>query len=430
MPDHLTAEQAAALLRPTDAIGVGLGAGQPPALLQALGGRDDWVELRVLGALLTVGSDLYAKPGVRVVSGFFGPIERYLRDSGAQVDFIPADFRRFGPLLAEQKPRVMSAAVSPPDADGWCSLSLHAGGTVAELHAAGADADRLLIAEASPNFPRTFGMPPHHRHALHLDEIDVLIESDARPVALPADETDDADRAIAEHAHAFIDPEATLQTGIGSVPQAIAEQLATDAGGSYGVHSEMFTDGLMHLHRAGKIANHKGINDGLSVTTFALGSQELYDWLHENAEVAFLPVEQVNDTFVIAQNRKVVTINGAIAIDVHGQVVADTIDGRQYSGIGGAEDFVAGPAYAPDGRALLCMHATASRGGELRSRILPQLPAGSVVTTPRHQVDVVVTEFGAAQLEGLTVPERGAALAEVAHPDFRDALRAAATAVR
>lgn len=428
MPQSLDPQQAAALIRPDDKLGVGLGAGQPPALLQALGARDDWTDLQILGALLTVGSDVYTKPGVTIVSGFLGPVERYLRGAGARVEFIPADFRRFGPLLAQENPRVMSAAVAPPDADGWCSLSLHAGGTVAELHAAGADPDRLLIAEASPNFPRTAGMPPHHRHALHLDEIDVLIETDSRPVALPAAEPEEADRAIARNARPFIDREATLQTGIGSVPQAIAEQLADDPGGAYGIHSEMFNDGLMHLHKAGKVVNHKGINDGISVTTFALGSQELYDWLHENDEVAFLPVEQVNDTFLIAQNRKIVTINGAIAVDIHGQVVADTIDGEQFSGIGGAEDFVAGPAYAPDGRSLLCMHATATRDGVLRSRILPELPAGSVVTTPRHQIDVVVTEYGAVELEGLTVRERGLALADIAHPDFRDALHKAAQA--
>lgn len=421
-------QQAAALVRPDDKIGVGLGAGQPAAFLQALGGRDDWTDLQILGALLTVGSEVYTKPGVRIVSGFLGPVERYLRTAGAKVEFIPADFRRFGPLLTQENPRIMATAAAPPDADGQCSLSLHAGGTVAELHAAGADRDRLLIVEVSPHFPRTFGDPPHHHHALHLDEIDVLIESDAKPIPLPDAEPREADRAIAQHALKFVDRESTLQTGIGSVPSAIATLLATEEGGAYGVHSEMFTDGLMALHKAGKVKNHKGIYNGKSVTTFSLGSAELYQWLHENNDVIFLPVEQVNDPFVIAQNRKIVTINGAIAVDIHGQVVADTIDGEQFSGIGGAEDFIAGPAYGIDGRSLVCMHATATRNDELRSRILPELPAGAVVTTPRHQIDVVITEFGSAELEGLTVRERGLALAAIAHPDFREGLVAAAEA--
>jgi acyl-CoA hydrolase len=430
MAKSMDAQQAAALIKPDDKVSVGLGAGQPAALLQAMGQRDDWQDLQILGALLTVGSDVYAKPGVRIVSGFLGPVERWLKTTDAVVDFIPADFRRFGPLLAKEQPRVMTTMVAPPDDQGWCSLSLHAGGTVAELHAAADDPDRLVIAEASPNYPRTYGLPPHHRHALHMDEIDVLIESESTPIPLPASELSDEDHAIAKHALQFIEPESTLQTGIGSVPSAIAELLAQEDGGAYGVHSEMFTDGLMALHKAGKVANHKGIHNRVSITTFALGSQDLYAWLHENHEVAFLPVEQVNDTYVIAQNHKMVTINGAIAIDIHGQVVADTIDGDQFSGIGGAEDFVAGPAYGLDGRSLLCTHATATRDGQLRSRIVPRLPEGAVITTPRHQIDVVVTEYGAVELEGLTVRERGEALAQVAHPDFRDELLAAAREIR
>lgn len=426
MPRELNAEQAAALVRPDDKFAVGLGPAQPPALLRALGERDDWTDLRVFGALLTVFSDLFKRPGVRLMTGFLGPLERWLRDEGADIRFVPADFRRFGPLLAGECPRVMAVATAPPDAEGWCSLSLHAGGTFDELRAAGADPERLLIVESSPRFPRTFGLEPGYRHALHLNEIDVLVQSDGEPFAVPVAQPDAADRAIAAFADHFIPNGATLQTGIGSVPLAIAEHLAVREGGGYGIHTEMFNDGLMHLHKAGKVSNLKGLYDGVSVCTFALGSRELYDWLHENGEVAFLPVERVNDPHLIAQNRKIVTINGALVVDIHGQVVADTRDGRQFSGIGGAEDFVSGPAYAVDGHSLLCMHATAGENDALVNRVVGQLPAGAVITTPRHQIDVVITEFGAAELEGLTVRERGHALAEIAHPDFRDDLREAA----
>lgn len=428
MARELNAEQAGALLRHDDKIGVGLGPAQPPALLRALGERDDWTDLRLYGALLTVFSDLYKRPGVRLMTGFLGPLERWLRDEGADIRFIPADFRRFAPLLAIEKPRVMAVAAAPPDADGWCSLSLHAGGTFDALQAAGADPDRLLIVECSARFPRTFGLEPGYRHALHVDEIDALVRSDGEPFAVPVAEPDAADRAIAAFADEFIADGATLQTGIGSVPLAIAEHLADREGGDYGIHTEMFNDGLMHLHKAGKVTNVKGLHDGLSVCTFALGSRELYDWLHENEEVSFLPVDRVNDPHLIAQNRKIVTINGALSVDIHGQVVADTRDGRQFSGIGGAEDFVSGPAYAENGRSLLCMHSTAGGEDAPVNRIVPQHPAGAVVTTPRHQIDVVVTEYGAAELEGLTVRERGHALAEIAHPEFRDELRDAADA--
>ena len=155
MTQHLSAADAAALVHPADSLGLPLGPGQPPAFLAALGAREDWTDLRVSGALLLVMTELFTRPGVHYLSGFFGPFERYLRDSGANISFAPADFRRFAPLLERAAPRVMTTAAAPPDADGWCSLSLHGGGTVAELRRAGADPDRLLVVEVSEKYPRT-----------------------------------------------------------------------------------------------------------------------------------------------------------------------------------------------------------------------------------------------------------------------------------
>ena len=347
MAERLTAEQAAERVEATDAIGMPLGPGQPPALLAALGERSDWENLRVYGALLSVGTELFNHPDVHYLSGFYGPIERLLRDSGANISFAPADFRRFAPLLHEQAARVMISAASTPDASGYCSLSLHAGASVTELHRAGANPDRLLVVEASPNYPRTRGLMPDHPHRLHVDEIDLLVESEASPLPLADPEPSDVDRAIAANAAAYVSEGATLQTGIGAVPSTIAAILAEGEGGDYGVHSEMFTTGLMRLHEAGKVSNDKGQFDGVSVCTFAAGSERLYEWLDGNEEVAFLPVEIVNSPAYIRGNRRMVTINAAIAVDVHGQVVADTIGGRQYSGIGGHEDFVTGPGARP-----------------------------------------------------------------------------------
>ena len=425
-PVELSAEDAAARVGARDTLGIPLGPGQPPALLQALGKRDDWQDLRVYGALLAVGTELFGRPGVHYLSGFYGPIERMLRDAGANIGFAPADFRRFAPLLAEQAPHVMATVAAPPDDGGLCSLSLNAGGTAAELRRAGNDSDRLLVVEVSEHFPRTSGLPPDHAHALHLDEIDVLVRSDSAPLALEDPPPSEADRAIAEHARSFIPDGATLQTGIGSIPSTIAALLAEGDGGGYGIHSEMFTTGLMRLHEAGKVDNRKGQFDGVSVTTFAFGSESLYRWLDGNEDVAFLPVEIVNDPDVIGRNEKAVTVNGALAIDIHGQVVADTIGGVQFSGVGGHEDFVSGPGLSLEARSLLCIPSTVKVGGELRSRIAPWFDAGTVVTTPRHQVDVVITEYGAAELQGKTVHQRGEALAAIAHPDFRDGLIEAA----
>ena len=186
----------------------------------------------------------------------------------------------------------------------------------------------------------------------------------------------------------------------------------------------MFTSGLMRLHQAGKVTNDaKGVFDGVSVTTFALGTAELYEWLDDNDDVAFLPVEMVNDPTVICRNANLVSINGALSVDLYGQVVADSIDGRQISGVGGHEDFVAGAELHLDAHSLICLRSTAVREGEVVSRIVGLLPEGSVVSTPRHHTGVVITEYGAAELTGLTVRERAHLLVDIAHPDFRADLR-------
>lgn len=419
-------ETAVAAVRSTDSMAVPLGPGVPGGFLHALGERDDFTDLRVFGALLPDLYALFTKAGVRYSSGFFGPAERFLRDAGSSIDFVPADFRRFEPILARLAPRVMATAAAPP-VDGWVSLSLHAGASVEELHRAGADPSRLLVVEVSGKFPRTHGIAPDHMHRLHLDEIDLLVETDRAPLNLADAPPSDAERAIASHAMAFLGSGCTLQTGIGGIPSQIATMLAESDMDDFGIHSEMFTTGLMRLHQAGKVTNRKGGDfDGFSVTTFAAGIPELYEWLHDNDAVRFLPVRLVNSPEAIARNRNMVTINGALAVDLAGQVVADTIGGTQFSGVGGHEDFVSGPGLDATDRSLVCLPSTTTVDGVLTSRILGVLPAGSVVSTPRHQVDVVITEFGVAELEGRTIRERARALASIAHPDFRDDLAVSA----
>ncbi|MFM1789744.1 MAG: hypothetical protein RLZZ526_71 [Actinomycetota bacterium] len=414
---------AVALVRPTDSLAVPLGPGVPGGFLHALGERDDFEALEVFGALLPDLYQLFMRTGVRYRSGFFGPGERFLRDSGAAVDFVPADFRRFEPILRHYNPRIMATTGAMP-VDGRVSLSLHAGASVDELHRAGADPDRLLVVEVSEHFPRTFGLEPEHTHSLSLDEIDVLIRTDRQPLNLADAEPTDAERAIAAHAMQFIHDGCTLQTGIGGIPSQIASMVASGDIADLGIHSEMFTTGLMRLHQAGKVSNRKNSPfDGFSPTTFAAGIPELYSWLHENEEVRFLPVRVVNSPEMIGRNRSMVTINGAVAIDLSGQVAADTINGLQFSGVGGHEDFVSGPGLTADGRSMVCLPSTTTVNGVLTSRILTQFPAGSIISTPRHQLDLVITEFGVAEMHGRTIRERAVALAEIGHPDFREELR-------
>jgi len=395
------------------------------SFLHALGEREAYADLTVFAALLSAPFSVFHRPGVRLRSGFFGPCERADHAAGHPVAFVPAGFREFVQILARMAPRVMATAAAPPDADGFCSLSLHAGATVDELHRAGADPERLLVVEVHEGLPRTRGRPPEHPHRIHRDEIDVLVEGRHPPLALPDPKPTEVERAIARAALRYVPAGATLQTGIGGAPSQLASLLAARPGGGYGVHSEMFTDGLMALHRAGKVTNAKGVYDGTSIATFAAGSRELYAWLDGREEVRFLPVDAVNTPSVISANRRMVSINAALAVDLDGQVAADTIGRTQYSGIGGHEDFTAGASLAADGRSLVCLPSTARVGGRAISRIQAAFRDGTRVTTPRHQTDLVVTEYGAAELQGASEDERAHALIAIAHPDHRSALAAA-----
>jgi acyl-CoA hydrolase len=340
---------------------------------------------------------------------------------------MPADFRGFARISTQLEPRVLATVVAPPDSQGRLSLSLHAGATVDALHTAAADPNRLVIAEINHQLPHTIGLPPDHPHCLHVDEVDVLYEVDRPPFILDEADPTPIEIAIAGHVAPYIKNGSTLQTGIGGVPNAVMKQLAAGDGGDFGVHSEMFTTGLMKLHQAGKVSNRKGVYDGFSPATFAAGTRELYDWLDGNDEVRFLPVECINDPSIIARNRNFVSINGTLSVDLQGQLVADSIAGRQFSGIGGHEDFVAGAVSAVGGHSLICLPSTAGRGDTRVSRIVAEHPRGSLITTPRHLTDVVITEYGAAELPAKTVRERAEALAAIAHPAVRDALLAGET---
>ncbi len=429
-PRYCTPDEAVALFETRDTIGFGLGPANPDTLLHALARRDDWEDLVLGGALLLGYYEVLTNPKVSYRCGFFGPAERMLLAQGANIDLVPGGFRQFAPILRRYNPRVMMVQGAPPDGDAAVNLSLHLGATRDELLLAGRDPDRLLVVEVNPNLPRTCSLPPEFTNTLPLELIDVVVEADGAPYALPEMPPDEVDVAIAEEARSFVVDGTTLQVGIGAVPNMVARLLANGPGGHYGIHSEMFTDGLMELHRSGKVTNDaKTIYNGVSITTFALGSNELYRWLDGNEDVAFVPVQMVNDPTVISENHAFVSINGALSVDLYGQVVADHIDGKQISGVGGHEDFVAGAEMQVDDRSLICMRSTAVTNGVIRSRIVPYLPEASVVSTPRHHTGVVVTEYGAADLSGRTVRERAAALADIAHPDFRDGLRKVAGAL-
>ena len=340
-------QEVVAAVRSVDSIGLPLGPGQPVDLIHALGERNDWERLDVICSMLVDFYALFDHPGVHALSMFYGPAERIYSAMGRNIEFIPADFRRFALVFEQRAPRVMATSATLPDDEGWMSLSVHAGATVDELHRAAADPHRLLVVEASASFPRTRGVSDQITHRIHVDDVDMWFEGSRPPVVLADPEIGDTEREIARFAADFVRNGSTLQTGFGSIPSTIAGLLVDSDLHDLGVHSEMFTNGLMKLHQQGRITNsRKGLFDGFSVSTFAAGTPDLYEWLDDNDDVRFAPVSVVNSPEVIAAHHDMVTINGAIAVDLFGQITADTIAGNQFSGIGGHDDFVASSGLA------------------------------------------------------------------------------------
>ena len=425
----LSVKDAVDLIRPEDTVGLGLVTGTPRTILEEMSRRTDWENLTISGGLLLGNYDLFRHPGVHYRATFYGAGERLYRDQGADIQFVPSFFRHYGLLCQDINARVMIMQASMPDENGDVSLSLYSGAHLEECRRAGRDPKRLLILECSPHFPRTRALAGHP-HTLNLEDIDVIVISDARPTELAKEEGSDIDRLIAHHSMPFIPDGATLQTGIGAVPNLVALALAKGDGGDYGVHSEMFTDGLFSLHEAGKVTNRrKSEHRGYSVTTFALGSSELYRFLDENDEVRFAPVTYTNDPAVIARNPQMVSINSALEVDLQGQILAEALGARQFSGTGGHMDFMEGTSLSREHCSIIALQSTALVGGTLTSRIVGGLGPHSVVTSPRQLAQVVVTEYGSADLRGASVRERARALAEIAHPQFRDGLREAAELV-
>src|SRR6266480_2825586 len=397
----LDLEAAARLVQPRDTVLCGFVAGQPVGFLDALGARTDLEDVALYTGLLTQPFALLKNPGVRVVSGFFGPIERMARAAGARVSYLPADFNGLERRALRMKPRVALAVTSPPDREGWLSFGVQSGASYRPFLQAARDPARLAIAEVNPRMPRIDGVPELGGNRVHLSEVDAWVEHETELVTLPEEPPSPEELAIARRVCDLIQPEAILQFGIGAIPDEIAR-----------IHTEMIADGVMRLHQAGKVTNRKPLYDGFTVATFALGSQTLYRWLDGNPSVRILPVTDVNETSVLQQLPRLTSINGALSIDLAGQVAADSLGGRQYSGTGGHESFVSGAAAAPEGRSFLCLRSTAKVGGQRVSTIVAAFGEGTRVTTPRHHVQWVVTEYGAVDLSVLSDAERPQARSE------------------
>ncbi|CAN5474474.1 acetyl-CoA hydrolase/transferase C-terminal domain-containing protein [soil metagenome] len=400
---------------------VGSGAAVPLGLLDAFCARARSLRGVEVCKLLTLGSAPYAAPElerhVRHNAFFIGANTRAAINEG-RADFTPVFLHEIASLL--RGPLAIDVAlvqVAPPDRHGFCSL-----GVSVDIVKPAIDAARIVIAEVNPRMPRT-----HGDAFVHVSQLSHCIEVDHSLPELCAEPIDDTSRAIAKNVAALVADGATLQLGIGGIPNAILAALVDHR--DLGVHTEMFSDGVVDLVERGVITNaRKTLHRGKLVTSFVLGTRRVYDFVDDNPAIEMHPSHYVNDPFIVARNRGMTAINSALAVDLTGQVAADSLGSRFYSGIGGQVDFVRGASRAEDGRAIIALPSTA-KGGTV-SRIALDLGPGTGVTTSRGDVHDVVTEHGVAHLHGRTIRERVHALIAIADPRFREELRAGARARR
>lgn len=393
-------------------------AATPTPLLAALAERRDLEGVRLYHMHTEGPAPWLGNPGLRSVSLFTGAAVRAAVQDG-DADFIPVFLSDIPRLFASRQVPLDIAVVqvSPPDRHGLCSL-----GTSVDATRAAVDSATLVVAEINRRMPRT-----HGRTALPLDRIDAFVATD-RPLhehAMPVPGPVEA--RIGELVAGLVPDGATLQMGIGAIPEATLERLGDRV--DLGVHTEMFSDRLVPLIEGGVVTNRfKQVHPGRTVTSFVAGTQRLFDFVDDNPLVEFHPADRTNDTQLIARNPRVVAINSAIQVDLTGQVCADSIGHRIFSGIGGQMDFIRGAARSEGGVPVIALPSTA-KGGAV-SRIAPELAPGAGVVTTRGHVHWVVTEYGAVNLHGRTLRERGEALIGIAHPDHRAELGRFLRAVR
>jgi 4-hydroxybutyrate CoA-transferase len=393
----------------------------PTPLLKAMVLRKELEGVR-LYHIHTSGETPFVEPGCEgrffSVSLFTGPALRKPIEEG-RADFMPIFLSDIPALFQSGRIRLDVAIlqVSPPDIHGCCTL-----GTSVDTAKAAADSARVIIAEVNEQMPRSHGntVVPFERISAFIHTDRPLIEQDAEP------ETE-VEARIGEIIAGLVEDGSTLQMGIGAIPDAALLRLRDKQ--DLGIHTEMFSDRVVELFEAGAITNRlKNVHPHRIVTSFVSGTKKLFRFVHDNPLVEFHPCDRTNHTMLIQRNDKVVAINSCLQVDLTGQVCADSIGHRIYSGIGGQMDFIRGAALSRGGKPILALRSTAS-GGKI-SRIVPELNPGAGVVTTRGHVHWVITEYGAVNLHGMTLRERGIALISIAHPDFRAELARAFTAIR
>ena len=409
-----TAKEAIGRIKPGQRVFIGTGCAQPQQLVAALVANSPNLADIELVHLLTFGDAPYAHKDLAEhfrVNSFF--IAENVRD------IIQEGFGDYTPIFLSDIPRLFSSGqlpldaamiqVSPPDSSGMCSL-----GISVDIVKSAAENASLVIAQVNPKMPRTCG-----DSGISVQDIDVLVPFEEELFEVVPPQTTETTRRIGEYIAALVEDEATIELGIGRIPQAVLEYLKDKK--DLGIHTEMLTDKIIDMVEAGVITgDRKTIDRGKIVASFCLGTRRLYDFLDNNETFAFHPTEYVNDPYTISRQNKMVAINIALEVDLTGQICADSLGDRFYSGIGGQVDFNRGAARSVGGKAIIALPATAKDGAI--SRIVARLSSGAGVVTTRGDVHYVVTEYGVAYLHGKSIQQRALALISIAHPDYREEL--------
>ena len=385
----------------------------PKTLLSALIERAKGLHDVEISQVLTIGNLGCVTPEMeghlRVNSMFVSDDVREAVNAG-RADFTPVFLSEIPKLYRTRLPiDVALVHVSPPDEHGFCSFGIEVGVTKTAAEVA-----KIVIAEVNPSMPRTLG-----DSFIHVSKLTHIVAVDYPLPEVRMGEPSDVQTAIARQIAALIEDGSTLQTGIGGIPDAVLGFLEDKR--NLGVHTELFSDGIIRLVEQGVINNEsKSLHPGKIIGGFVMGTRQLYDFIHDNPIIELHPTEYVNDPFRISQNERMVSINSAIEVDLTGQVCADSLGRIFYSGVGGQLDFIRGAARSKGGKPIIALPSTAR--GDSVSRIVPELKAGAGVVTTRNDVHYVVTEYGVADLYGRTIAQRVRALIEIAHPRFREDL--------
>ena len=411
---YRTAAQAVQMVKSGDKLYLHGSAATPHTLIKALGERYQELKDVEVISISTLGDMCLANPECNEAFHFNSVfVSQNIRQAvnDGMGNYIPVFLSEIGGLFNKKILPIDVAFIniSPPDKHGFCSLGVSVDVAVAAVKNAS-----CVIAQVNNRMPRT-----HGDGLLHVDDIDFLVEvSDELPEVDYRKHISHVEEEIGKHCASLVEDGATLQLGIGTIPDAVLGQLTNHK--DLGVHTEMFSDGVIELLKIGVITNKfKKKHKRKVITSFTTGTRELYDFIDDNPEFAFLESEYVNDAYVIAKNPKVVAINSAIEIDITGQVCADSIGTFQFSGVGGQMDFIKGAAMSEGGKPIIAMGSTTNRG---ESKITPFLKQGAGVVTTRAHVHYVVTEYGIAYLYGKNLQQRAYALMNIAHPDHRENL--------